>query len=443
METKIITPSTRRIGRRAALGLGAAALSAGGTFTLTSCGGSSGGAPGKSTVTFVFYGDADRQKEYQALFNAFTQANPDIAIKAQGVPAATWADFLNTISTRLAGGQQIDTVLVATEGQRLFASKGLLEPLDDYLAKDQAFVDELYQDTPPQLITWLKEFASPDGKTYYMPLAYNTMAMYVALDVFKAAGLDLPDEEWTWDDFRQAGRTIKDKTGAFLMPSGSGYFVNVMPWLVTNGTSTMDPTWTQSTFGSPEAIEALTFVRSLIVDGLSPKPGGTFDAGTQLSRGKLACLGGGRWPTPDLQRLKVAERVQLYRWPKNKAAGAPVGWEGIPILKNSKNKDAAWSFIKFLMSEPFGDAFTKSQSTSVPARISDATGKDFLAKAPKNSELLYEQLEFATPVPSPERATECQKVIEEAWLQGITGNKTPEAALGEAHAKLQELLQPR
>ena len=47
---------------------------------------------------------------------------------------------------------------------------------------------------------------------------------------------------------------------------------------------------------------------------------------------------------------------------------------------------------------------------------------------------------MATPIPAPDRGAEAQKAIEEAWLQGISGTKEPQAALSEANAKLQDLL---
>lgn len=424
--------------RRFLGGLGAAAF-APAALSLAGCGGgSSGGADGE--LTFVYYGDADLQKDYDKLFTKFKQDHPDIKLKAQGIAADSWAEFANTVSTRLAGGQPLDVVQIATEGQRIFASKELLEPLDEYIGKDQELVDEYYEDTPPQLKEWLSQYASPDGKTYFIPGGYNTMAAHVSGEVFSKAGVEMPDDEWTWDDLRTMGRTIKDKTGAYLIPAGNGYFADVMPWLLTNGASTLNDKWDTATYDSPEAIEALTFVRSLVVDGLAPKPGGEFDAATLMSQGKLAIFGAGRWGTNDLRRLKAIDGVELLPWPKQKAPGSPVGWDAWPILKGSKNKDAAWTLIKYMMSEEFGDTITTGGGAAVPARVSDATSDEFLEDAPENTELLSELLEVATPIPSPNRGAECQKVIEEAWLQGVSGTKQPDAALKEANTKLQELL---
>jgi ABC-type glycerol-3-phosphate transport system substrate-binding protein len=417
-------------------GLGGAALLPTIGGSLAGCS-DSGAASGE--LTFVYYGDAELQKDYDKLFAKFRTDHPDITLKAQGIASESWADFANAVSTRLAGGQPLDVVQIATEGQRIFASKGLLEPLDPYIQRNQAEVDAYYQDTPPQLKQWLSQYASPDGKTYYMPGGYNTMALYLDSKIFSKAGVEVPDE-WTWDDFRAIGKTIKTKTGAFLTSVGSGYFTDVMPWLLTNGASTFDEKWSTATFDSPEAVEALTFARSLVVDGLAPKPGGTFDAPTAMSQGKLASFGGGRWPTNDLRRLKALDGVQLIKWPKQTADGSPVGWDAWPILKGAKNKDAAWTLIRFLISEQFGDTITTGGGAAVPARTSDATGDAFTDDAPANTELLHDLLEVATPIPSPDRGAECQKAIEEAWLQGVSGTKPPQQALTEANNKLQGYL---
>lgn len=422
--------------------VGGAALVPAFGSVLAACGGEDDGGPAgatSGTVTFIYYGDAELQKSYDKLFTKFREQYPEITLKAQGIAADSWAEFANTVATRLAGGQSLDVVQIATEGQRIFASKQLLEPLDPYIEKDKAAVEAYYADTPPNLRTWLQEYASPDGKTYFMPGGYNTMAMYLNTELFAKAGLDIP-EAWTWEEFRAAGRTIKEKTGAFVGVAGEGYFTDVMAWLTNNGTSALSADWKTAQYDSPAAVEALTFARSLVVDGLAPEPGGSFEAPALMAQGKLATFGGGRWPTNDVRRVKFIDKVQLVRWPKNGGVGSPVGWDAWPILKQSKNKDAAWTLIKYLISEEFGDAITSGGGNAVPARISDATSPEFLQDAPKNTELLMELLEDATPIPGPDRGAECQKVIEEAWLQGVSGTKEPQVALTEANAKLQELL---
>ena len=71
-----------------------------------------------------------------------------------------------------------------------------------------------------------------------MPGGYNTMALYLNTKIFTDAGVEPPTDTWTWDEFRAAGQAIKTKTGAFLTAAGTGYFTDVMPWMLNNGAST-------------------------------------------------------------------------------------------------------------------------------------------------------------------------------------------------------------
>ena len=389
----------------------------------------------------LYLGDATQQQSFNQLFDAFRKAHPDIGVKARGISAMNWGTFAQTVSTQIAGGKVPDVVQVATEGQRLFAAKGLMEPLDDYIARDRALVDDYFADVDPRLRKWTETYGSPDGKTYYIPGGYNTAVLYCNTRVFQEAGVDLPDGEWTWEEFRQAGVRIKEQTGAFLIPLGFGFpFVDIMPWLLTNGASTLSTAWDEGTFASDAAVEAATFVKRLIDDGLSPKPGGTFDAVGQLRNGKLATLGGGRWPTLDVRRLDLVDQVRIVDWPVNAGHGSPVGWDGWPILKASRKKEKAWTFLTWLMSKEASVFYAKIGGSTVPARNSVATSRHFLTDAPRGTETLPKALTYGTPIPSPERGSEVQDVVTQGWQAAITGTRSVRSALESANEKLGGLL---
>ena len=160
----------------------------------------------------------------------------------------------------------------------------MLLPLDDYIAQDQEAIDDYFADTDPNLREFSLKYGSPDGQTYFIPGGYNTVVMYCNTEVFEAAGVELADD-WTWDEFFEAGVAIKEANGGFLHPMGSGFmFVNVMPWLLTNGASTIDEEWTTATYNTPEAVAAAEFVKRCIDEELSPVPGGEFDARRPVHR---------------------------------------------------------------------------------------------------------------------------------------------------------------
>ena len=94
--------------------------------------------------------------------------------------------------------------------------------------------------------------------------------------------------------------------GIFSYAGTNGYFVGVMPLLLTNGGSSLSDDWKTATLNTPQAIEAATFMRSMVEKKWSPEPGsGTYDAGAQMAQGKLAMFGGGRWPVIGMRNLEV------------------------------------------------------------------------------------------------------------------------------------------
>ncbi|WP_419999634.1 ABC transporter substrate-binding protein [Streptomyces boninensis] len=431
--------------RRRALRMTAAAAAAiPAASALAACGGSddTGGGAATGELSLVYLGDATQQKSFNALFEQFNQAHPKIQIKARGIAAKDWATFANTVSTQIAGGKVPDIVQVATEGQRLFASKGLLTPLDPYLKRDKKTVDAYFADVDPKLKRWTDKYGSTgDGRTYYVPGGYNTCCMYLNTEVFAKAGVDLPSDDWTWDDFRRAGLRIKDKTGAFMLPVNYvNPFLDVMPWLLTNGASTLNAEWDKGTLDSPEAAEAAEFVKSFLADGLSPKPGGAFDGPGQYAKGKLAAVAGGRWTTVDMRRVKMTDKTRIVSWPVKKAQGSPVGWDGWPILKASKKKEAAWTFLKWLMTKDASDFYAKIGGTTVPARKSVAAGASFTADSPKGTEELPKAISYGTPIPSPNQGARVQAAIMQGWQEAITGTKPVAEALKAANTELSGLL---
>ncbi|MFE6734760.1 ABC transporter substrate-binding protein [Microbacterium sp. NPDC057650] len=414
---------------------------------VTGCtsGGGGGGGNGDAEsgeLNFVYMGDANQQKAFNALFAEFNKEHPDIKLKAVGIPSGNWATFSTTVATRLAGGQKIDIIQVATEGQRLFASKGILEDLAPFIKKDQKEVDDYWSDISPNLVKFNKEFASgPKGETVFIPGGFNTMGMYLNKSVFEKAGVPIPENgNWTWDEYLQAGKTIKEKTGAYLTGAGSGYFTDVMPWLTTNGASTFNDDWSKPTYNTAAAVESAEFAKSLVDLGLAPKPGGQFDANTAFKQGKLASLNGGRWPVLGIRDLKMVDDTVFVNWPTKVGNGSPVGWDAWNITKNSQNKDAAWTFIKFLMSKEAGTYFAQIGGTIVPARTSVANSAAFTDNAPEGTVRLSEAMEFATPIPSIDQGAEAQKTIEEAWGTIIAGQGAAQKTLDAAQTKLEKLV---
>ena len=438
MNSPVERRSLLRAGSLAALGV--PALGA-----LSACGGGAGGdgeaGDGTGELSLIYMGDAAQQETFQSLFDEFQNSHPEITLNANGIAAGDWATFGNTVSTRIAGGERADIISVATEGQRLMSSKGLFEPLDELIERDSEETREFYDNVSPNLQGWLDTYGSPDGSTYFVPGGYNTVVMYLNREVFDAAGVEMPETDWTWDEFRSIAETIKEETGAFMTTAGAGFpFGQILPWLFTNGASTLDEEWATATFDSAEAVEAAEFVKPLVEDELVPQPGGEFDGATQYQRGSLATLTGGRYTLPDVRRLEMVEQTKIVNFPHNAAPGTPVGWDGWAVFKASENKEAAWTFLKWLMTVEASEYYAEQGGTNVPVREDVAASDSFLDNAPEGTELIATGIDFATPVPSPDQQALVDAEVNKGWEAAILGNQPVQEALSAANEAMQELL---
>ncbi len=384
-------------------------------------------------VRFLVYGEAAGN---QPVFDSFNALYPDVELEVVGVEGASWAGFADAVTTRIAGGEQFDVVQIATEGQRLFASRGMIEPIDELLERDAEEVESLLADFHPNLIEWCNTLSSPDGQTYFLPGEFNTMAIWYNTEMFANAGLAEPEAGWNWDQFLETARALTKPGETYGMHVPQAYFVSVMPWLLNNGASPLNADWTEATVNTPQAIEAATFMRQLVADKISPEPGGEFDAFAAVANDQLAMVGGGQWPRPNFEQLEVLDKIKIVPFPVKAQPGSPIGWNSYPILKSTQNREAAWALSKFYAS-PAAAEFLQYQTA---AQRSIAKSDAYLNAGPEGIGYLYDALDFATPVPGPDQGSIIQQDIEDTFAQILIGNLEAEPALNDLNAKIQSNL---
>lgn len=104
------------------------------------------------------------------------------------------------------------------------------------------------------------------------------------------------------------------------------------------------------------------------------------------------------------------------------------------MFKSSENQEAGWQFIKFLCSKQAQDFIGETAFANViPARRSSGTGQATLADSPEGSNVLYEALEYGTPVPGADQGALVQQTVQDAFTQVLAGNVTAEQAAADAN----------
>lgn len=354
----------------------------------------------KGHVTLAFYGAADIIKAWDVIFADFRKVYPNITIEAVPIPATSWQSYADSAILQMAGGRTFDVLQGAINIQRLFISKGVVAPLDDFIKRDQAELASYFSDENQKFLEWNKSLISRGGPTYYLPADYNVYLCWVNTEMFQDAGVPVPSDGWTWDDLLAAGEKICTKSGTYLMHVDPGDMFWFAPWAYTNGGTLLSADWSKSTLASPQTIEAAAFAQSLCQKGYSPKPGGAFDDVSEFADNKLAIFGCGMWQNPGIVAAKATHKVKIVAWPKKVQMGTSVGWNAYPITKASPNKEAAWSFLKYVASQrAVVNRTLTGQAT--PGRKSVFYADLPKAAPEKGIDDMWTSVSYATPVPSP------------------------------------------
>lgn len=386
----------------------------------------------------------------QSLVDAFTARHPDISVRLQAVQGTDWADFFAKILTMVAAGTPPDVCVVATEGAQLFAER-LAEPLDEFIKRDAAQVQDYFDDVHPSLI----EAFMYKGSFYQMPIDFNAANMYFNTEAMRRAGVPYPAADWTHQDFLAMARQMRQAAGSGFVPF---YWTNrlwggIVPWLYINDTSFLTEKkspggewlwdrfypdhkgaysggflWEGSNASDPRVAESFEFVRALVEEGLgtSPAQGGGNELVGQFSGGSIGMTpAGGFWVQGLSEAGLTPQDYDVAYFPKWRTQRHQFGAAGYAILRTSERKDEAWEWVKFCTSrEGMQLAFPSPNTT--PTRRSMCNEALYSQKGPAHWKVFYDTLDQlpCAPIPAPPQ----QAAVETALIKNVLGAVTGSAA---------------
>src|SRR5258706_8201253 len=117
---------------------------------------------------------------------AFEKDNPDITLTLVDSP---FTGFHDKAVVLYQAKKLPDVLLVQVDWVAEFADMGMLEPLDDWIAKEpKSFMDNIP-------VTFHQKWR---GKQYYLPIESGAVALFYNTEIFKNAGIAGPPK--TWDE---------------------------------------------------------------------------------------------------------------------------------------------------------------------------------------------------------------------------------------------------
>lgn len=195
----------------------AIAAAAGITLGLGACAGSEDAGAAGNTITWgMWAGDDAGIKKLEAQMAVAQEiVGDDITIKLETAP---WADYFTKLNANLSSGDI--ACVTGMNGQRLPGYASAFLPLGASELKTAGISRDDYEAGSLAVMEY-------DGDLLGLPYDTAAMTVYYNAELFNAAGVELPSNDWTIDEFQAAAEAITAGTGV----SGFSVSLDEFQWL--------------------------------------------------------------------------------------------------------------------------------------------------------------------------------------------------------------------
>ncbi|CAI8701899.1 ABC transporter substrate-binding protein [Pseudomonas sp. IT-P395] len=351
---------------------------------------------GAQTLTIATVNNSDMIR-MQKLSKTFETEHPDIKLNWVVLEENVLRQRLTTdIATQ---GGQFDVLTIGMYEAALWGAKGWLEPMKDLPASYA--LDDVFPS--------VREGLSVKGSLYALPFYAESSITYYRTDLFKDAGLTMPERP-TWEQIAGFAEklTHKDKEQYGICLRGKAGWGENMALITTvanaYGARWFDEQW-KPEFTGPEWKNALNFyVDTMTKSGPPGASSNGFNENLALfNSGKCAiwvdASVAGSFVT-DKTQSKVADHVGFTFAPHqvtDKGSAWLYSW-ALAIPTSSKAKDAAKEFSAWATSKEYGELVAKTDGiANVPPGTRASTYSDAYMSAAPFAKVTLESLKAADP----------------------------------------------
>jgi multiple sugar transport system substrate-binding protein len=296
----------------------------------------------KVKITLATWAGADEAKELQQVIDKVNAQATDFEIVHQAIPS----DYYTKVQTMIAGNTPPDLMWLSQEFVANYADNGAILDITDQVGKlgdmPAAKLDDYY---PGALAV-----AKYQDRLYGLPWIAQPVVLYYNPDLFQKAGINPPDESWTWDTFKDAAKklTVKDSSGNVTQygTTFSGW-PPIQMFIWQAGGEVITPDLKSSPVDSPEAIQAEQFYADMIYNPDYAVPEDVIKEqgfGEMAKAGKVAMFFGGAADDLDYAWQKDAKNAKLVAAlvPKGPKDRTTFAWTAITAVSSqTKNPDLA------------------------------------------------------------------------------------------------------
>lgn len=397
-------------------------------------------AEGQKVLKWAMW-DKDLTVYYQPIVEAYEAAHPDVKIELVDLGSS---DYQTVLATQLTGsGSDFDVVTVKdVPGYTTLVNKGVLEPLDEYIAKDGVDL---------AAFKGLTDQIKVDDKLYELPFRSDFWVMFYNKDLFDAAGVAYPTNDMTFEEYDALARSLTNTE-----PGQEVYGAHYHTWrsaiqlfgILDGKHSIIDGTYD---FLKPYYEMMLAQQEDGVCQDYATLKTSNLHYSGAFSQGNVAMMNMGTWFISTLiEKVKSGEYTDCANWGMVKyphAEGVEPGSTlatitALAIPTTAKDKDMSWDFIKFVCGEEGADIL--ASTGTIPAIMTDdianmvASIDGFPADETSKEALQTSNLYLEMPVSS--KSSEMEVVLNEAHDNIMTGNMTIDEGIADMNEKIGAIL---
>ena len=311
-------------------------------------------------IRFTEWDGGDTLAVYEEVAENFNASHPGIHVTVMNIP-----DEYDTKITAMIAGNDTPEVCMLNSDTLLFplAEEGIVANLQEYIDKDAEFDKECVGDQ-------FKYMLSADYMAGY-GIGSENITMFYNPSLFAKYGVEEPPasyaDAWDWDTFvENAQKLTIDKNGKNALDPDfdpenidiygvtiSKWWAGFMPFLLSQGGDYLTEDGSAIGYATPEGKDVLQKLADLTyVYHVAPTPTtsqtmpGLSEA---LATGKVAMSFDGQWSNATLMSDGVEYNVAAL--PRMGDKAQTVATFGSIALMNTEKADAAFEFIKYMLTE--------------------------------------------------------------------------------------------
>ncbi|NQT58892.1 MAG: extracellular solute-binding protein [Bacteroidetes bacterium] len=208
-------------------------------------------APEVQKIVWGAYGYLAQDKA-ERIATDFEAAYPEYELEYVDLGST---DYLVRLDTMVASGERLDMALAMDSvAYTNRAKEGMFLPIGDYLTEDGFDLDDAFG-------TGIKS-SFIDGEIYGLPYTKGGFYVFYNKNMFDAAGVAYPTDDWTWEEFEATAKALTIGTGAEKVYGANihltwGYDIDTLPAQMAGWTPFTDGNMDTANMNDPRLADAL------------------------------------------------------------------------------------------------------------------------------------------------------------------------------------------